>query len=260
MTLDELARESVRDLREAGRQARFTARPPGGAEPGRRAHRRPAWVYAAAGFGVAVVAASVTWTVLGGGEPDRTAAAGTGLSPVDRWGITDADLPDTLEEIAAVFDSMPAEVAGHARVGEPNGEHLVDYGAAGDEGSSLTIQLPEHRLDVSGVPMSIPEALARMAGAPELYIVAGTLEGDPVWLHGSTASEDGTEWFLVWGEATGEYVFTFNAWTLDDLDAIVAAFLETTGAVAADPPPAVPEGAGPETTTLPQQGTEEGDA
>jgi hypothetical protein len=108
--------------------------------------------------------------------------------------------------------------------------------------------------------MSIPEALARMAGAPELYIVAGTLEGDPVWLHGSTASEDGTEWFLVWGEATGEYVFTFNAWTLDDLDAIVAAFLETTGAVAADPPPAVPEGAGPETTTLPQQGTEEGDA
>jgi hypothetical protein len=162
------------------------------------------------------------------GGSDNTVAS----APSDDWGLATVDLPDTVEEIAAAYDSMPAEVAGFRRVGGPSGEHLVDYGGEGANGPSLWNQGGDHRI-VNGEGLSPAEFLAFMAGTGELDIIDSHLEGEVVWLQVATPvgdqSGEWAEYMLACGDADGEHLFFFNAFSPEDLDAVVKAFVQTLG-------------------------------
>jgi hypothetical protein len=136
------------------------------------------------------------------------------------------DLPGTIEGIATVFESMPAEVAGYPRVDEGLGEHAVAY--AGD-GPNVFTQSGEHRV-MDGEELSPARFLTLMADSGDFDVSGSVLEDDVVWLHASARvpgeSRGQTEYFLVWAEAEGEYLFFFNARSEDDLDAVVEAFVE----------------------------------
>lgn len=153
-----------------------------------------------------------------------------GSAPTDDWGLTTVDLPDTVEEIAAAYDSMPAEVAGFRRVSGPSGEHLVDYGGEGANGPSLWNQGGDHRI-VNGQELSPAEFLTFMAGTGELDIIDSDLEGEVVWLQVATTvgdeSGEWTEYLLVCGNADGEHLLFFNAFSPEELDAVVKAFVQT---------------------------------
>jgi len=161
------------------------------------------------------------------------AGCGSGDSGrADQWGLASADLPDTVEEIAAAYDSMPAEVAGFSRVGGLSGEHLVDYGGEDARGPSLWNQSGDHRI-VNGEELSPAEFLTFIVGTGEVDIIDSHLEGDVVWVQGSTTvgdeSGEWTQYMLACGDAEGEFLFFFNAFSQADLDAVVKAFVETLG-------------------------------
>jgi hypothetical protein len=133
----------------------------------------------------------------------------------------------SIEDVGVVFDSMPAELAGYRRVGSGDGEHLVEYDG---EGPNLFLQSGEHRR-MEGGELSPAEFLQLVADSGEIDIIDSVLEGDDVWLHGSTTvggedePEDWTEYLMVWGEAEGEFLLWFNAMSQADLDAIIEAFV-----------------------------------
>ena len=159
------------------------------------------------------------------------AGCGSGdADQADQWGLGSVDLPETTEEIAVAYDSMPAEVAGFPRVGGPSGEHLVDYGGEEGGGPSLWNQSGDHRI-VNGEELSPAQFLSFITGTGELDIIDSDLEGDVVWVQASTTVGDGsgewTEYMLVCGDADGEFLFFFNAFSPEDLDAVVGAFVET---------------------------------
>ena len=152
------------------------------------------------------------------------ACGGSNGVSADEWGLATVDMPQTIEEIAVVFAAMPDEVAGYPRVGEPAGEHLVEYGFT--DGMSIFVQGSEHRTGADGEVMSPGEVLAEMATGGELDVIDSALDGDPVWLHAATIGED-TEYFFVCGEAGGEFMFTFDSSTEAGLDALIDAFVAT---------------------------------
>jgi len=150
--------------------------------------------------------------------------------PPDPWGLTTIELPGTVEEIAAVYDSMPAEVAGFRRVGELGGEHLIDYGGEAQNGPMLWNQDGGYRV-VDGRQLPPGEFLSYMAGTGELNIVGSVLDGDVVWVHvtDQAADESGewTEHLVAVGEAEGDYLFFFSARSEAHLNAAIEAFVET---------------------------------
>jgi hypothetical protein len=157
---------------------------------------------------------------------EGSAAPTTAAHSTDRWGITALDLPGTVEEIAAVFEAMPGQVAGHTRIDDPGGEHLVDYG---EDGPSLFYQGGENLMGMNGRETTPAEWLTLVAGSGELDIIGSDLESDLVWVHGFTEADDETEYLLMCGDADGDALFVLTAGSEEDLDALAEAFVETAG-------------------------------
>jgi hypothetical protein len=152
-----------------------------------------------------------------------TAAATTSAQPADPWGLTTIELPGTVEEIAEVFDGLPADLAGFTRIDPGGGEHLVDYG---EGGPSLFFQGGESLVGMDGQPTTPAEWLPIVVESGEMDLLGSDLEGEVVWVHGSAEADDELEYFVMCGDADGSALFVFTASSLEDLDALVGAFVE----------------------------------
>lgn len=188
---------------------------------------RPVLVYALTCVVVLVIGAG-TWVGLT--RPDSSFRRAEGEA-VDRWGLATLDLPETMAEVAAVFESMPDHLDGIPLTSDPTGGHLVEYG---EDGPSLIVQVASEHLVEDGARMTPAEALRRMADADELDVVGYVVDEPVVWLHATYAAADGspdTGRMLDLGAADGGFIFEFGAPTTDALDAIVAAFIEAVAAL-----------------------------
>jgi hypothetical protein len=189
--------------------------------------RRPSrpWFAYAAALVTVLVLGSVTW--IGLTRPTDPAPP-FGSDPIDRWGLATVDLPDTVEEVVAVFESMPADLAGIPLTGDPTGGHLVEYG---EGGPSLSYQTASEHLRLPDGTISTPaEWLELMSGASEFDVIGYVVDEPVVWLYASYAAADGSPdagQILEVGDANGEFLFGFGAPTGEGLDAIVAAFIDT---------------------------------
>lgn len=246
MKLDDIAQEAVRDLEESGRQARFTSRPPRPSRP--RTRRIPAWAYVTAGFVVAAAIGGVSALLIGRGGSAPPAASAPTVSRVDRWGLASVDLPDTIDQIAEVFEAMPPEIDGLSVEREPD-DHGASYRGADGRWAYVGYQYGEHRTQADGSIMTPAEWLGAKSADPDAYILGAVLDGPTVWLQGLYVTEDGTEYFLDWGEEGNDNVFGFNASSLEDLDALIGGFIATNQAIA-------PNGQGAATPTDPTATTD----
>lgn len=229
MSLDDIAQEAVRELVESGRQARFTSRPP---QPSRlRTRRIPAWAYVTTGFIVAAVIGGISALLFNQGGSKPPAASTPTISRVDRWGLAGADLPDTADQIATVFEAMPPEIDGIPIEGEPD-DHGASYRGEGGRWAYVGYQYGEHRTQPDGSILTPAQWLSAKSADPDAYILGAVLDGPTVWLHGLYVTDDGTEYFLDWGEEGNDNIFGFNASSLDELDALVAEFIAANQAIA----------------------------
>jgi hypothetical protein len=198
----------------------------------RPAAKRPMLAYVAA-FVAVLLVGSFTWIGLTRSDEPSSPADG---GPVDRWGLAAVDLPDTEGEIAAVFQSMPAELDGLPVVGDRSDGHGAAYGERGNEEVYAGYATSEHRVMPDGTVTSPAEWLTLMATAPEFDVIGYVVDEPVVWLYATYAARDGSPdagHMLEVGDADGEFLFAFGAPTGAELDAIVAAFIDTTERLAA---------------------------
>lgn len=150
-------------------------------------------------------------------------ACGEAAPSSDDWGLAGLDPAGiSMDDAAAILDAMPAELEGHPRVESGPGERQVEY----DSGPFLGV-VPVEGLGAEGEEPSPAAFLRLMADSGAYDVVGSALDGETVWLHCTTARRDGgTEHFLVWADADGDFVLWFGAQSENDLAALVGAFVE----------------------------------
>lgn len=154
------------------------------------------------------------------------ACDGEGAAASDDWGLASVDLAEmTVDDVVAVFDAMPAGLAGNARVSREPSERGVEYDGAG---LGVFLQSGEGRL-VGGEVLTPAEFLTAMAESGDYEIIGSALEDDVVWLGASLVEEGRSGYFLGWAEGRGEYLLWFTADNRADLDRLIEAFLEAAG-------------------------------
>jgi hypothetical protein len=148
-------------------------------------------------------------------------------------------LPDTNAAVADVLERMPAQVAGHRRLAQfdpvsPN-RATLGYGKdprmAGFDSSLLRLQ---------AINLAIPDffppnwtgghVVAYMASSQKAAAEAGR-DGDLFWMRNQTSegvvgsTTQVVRYGIMWGRVDSPWLFSINADTGDNRDALLAAFV-----------------------------------
>jgi hypothetical protein len=184
------------------------------------------------------------------------------------YGLGGVALPADEDGIEALLDGMPPEVAGEDRtlmgrrpVWDLGGSLCVLYGVDEHRGYSANMTLCADNLDLA------PSALGRTAGEvvsakahgltdppgfpAEPAVEASGRDGTLAWVLRTTmvgGEVEGGPWkgtplplrpryHLGWGSVDSPWLFTASAWTPEEREAVVRAFVAAAGATAATPSP-----------------------
>lgn len=166
-------------------------------------------------------------------------------------GLGSVTLPGDEAEIIALLASLPAEVAGEQRAGDPaqrDGRIVITYGETDPSlGPTLLVQAVDFSrstffpADFTAVAYVATAALSTDDGA-----VAAGRDGEIVWIRaessvGVAGGDEGTPeislpvYTLAWGTADSRWLFSAASFTPDGLDALVTAFVHASGGAPATP-------------------------
>lgn len=172
-------------------------------------------------------------------------------------GLGTVMLPDDTAGVADLFARLPATIAGEPRVEYPEQQTdrmVAAYGTLDpDFGPPLTLQALNFATgDFFPTDFTAADFVASAAGTTDYDAVAFGQDGTLVWVRAETmagvaGNEPGTPTIsrtistLAWGEASSSWLFTAAAFSPEEMEALVSAFVATAqgapGTPAADATP-----------------------
>ena len=169
-------------------------------------------------------------------------------APLDLGTVT---LPDDDEGVAALFERLPAAVAGEPRANDPDRQTdrvIASYGTVDpDFGPPLFLQVLDFTTgDFFPREFTAGDFVASAAGTSDYDTVAFGQDGTLAWIQAETTAgvagnKPGTPtvsrtiYTLAWGEARSSRLFTAAAFSPEGLDALVSAFVMAAGGQPATP-------------------------
>ena len=146
------------------------------------------------------------------------------------WGLDSIDLPDTEEQIAAVFDALADEIGGRESV--PGAPLLRTYQSLepvlGDSPSLWHIWAEDIQSDPESA-LTVTEFLASEASYPSAEASAINPNGDLMWVALYEATEQPTAYGLMWAEPAGSWVFFAFADSQEGRQQLLEAFKAAAG-------------------------------
>jgi len=169
------------------------------------------------------------------GDDDGAAVSQSDVPP---WGLTEVDMPDTQEDIEALFAALPCEIAGlpRADMSQGRGGPAVHYGAEEEQGLVLDAFSVEQAAAAGGreaiTPLEFLSAIASEMG--ELEGSSLDPSGPLVWVAAGGTAETGpgvveTDYLAVWGEPEGAWVFQVTASSAEARNSLIHAFVDAIG-------------------------------
>ena len=178
-----------------------------------------------------LVAVVVPFVLVSCGAEDDEGAATISESTEAPFGLDTVDLPDTDSGLLALFDEMPEEIEGVARIAEDDAL-AAQYGRLNGLFAAL-----QSETGASGV--TVVESMSSFEDESGGQVENSQLDpaADLVWLFGSFTDDGGAGLVHVamWGEPDGGWLFAVNASTPEMREALVRAFGDAASARADAP-------------------------
>ena len=165
------------------------------------------------------------------------AETGGALSDVPPWGLDTIEIPDTQEDVAAVFASFPAQVEGRSRSG--GGPHGAVYGesiVAWSIGATDSEDLQTPKAGEETVAGWVTEFASRPGGAT-VQASSLDLNADLLWVATRAVLQDLSEdlpvggpiYMLFWAKPDGSWAFFLQADSEAGRKALAHAFVTAAG-------------------------------